>query len=256
VDIYLERRKYRRFKYEAIILHDLLTHQNIFDGKIANFSKGGLYFESDQTIQPGEEIFLKLTKPVEASAGDSLPQLPFVVKILWHTSLPASAFRYGYGAQYLDPQDTLVKTIESAETGKADRKHPPAQDEEDPREYPRRAYNKPLVFDYKNQYYRSLVTDISHGGIFIKTKLKISLGRKIIIVIPGSKIRQKSKIKGWIVRRNPEWFAVKFDRRSGRDPSARSDRRTAADRRAAADRRSGPDRRAEDRQERRGEHEN
>jgi Tfp pilus assembly protein PilZ len=99
------------------------------------------------------------------------------------------------------------------------------------------------VFDYKNQYYRSLVTDISHGGVFIKTKLKMSLGRKVIIVIPGSKIRKKSKIKGWIVRRNPEGFAVKFDRRSGEDISARSDRRT------------GSDRRAEDRQERSGKHE-
>ena len=243
MDIYIERRKYRRFKYEATILHDLLTRQNIFGGQIANFSKGGLYFESDQSIHTGEEIFLKLTKPAEASGGDSLPQLPFVVKILWHTNLPASAFRYGYGAQYLDPQDALVKTIESAEAGKTDRKHHAPQDDEDPREYPRRAYNKPLVFDYKNQYYRSLVTDISHGGVFIKTKLKMSLGRKVIIVIPGSKIRKKSKIKGWIVRRNPEGFAVKFDRRSGEDISARSDRRT------------GSDRRAEDRQERSGKHE-
>ena len=243
VDIYTERRKFRRFSYEAIISHDLLTRQKIFAGKIANFSKGGLYFESDQTIHPGEEIFLKLTKPADAPGDDSLPQLPFVVKILWHKSLQASAFRYGYGAQYLDPQDALVKTIESAEAGKTDRKHHAPQDDEDPREYPRRAYNKPLVFDYKNQYYRSLVTDISHGGVFIKTKLKMSLGRKVIIVIPGSKIRKKSKIKGWIVRRNPEGFAVKFDRRSGEDISARSDRRT------------GSDRRAEDRQERSGKHE-
>jgi Tfp pilus assembly protein PilZ len=249
VDIYIERRKFRRFKHEAIILHDLLTHQNIFAGKIVNFSKGGLYFESDQTIHPGEEIFLKLTKPADAPGDDSLPQLPFVVKILWHKSLPASSFRYGYGAQYLDPGDALVKNIESAETGKTDRKHHAAKDEEDPREYPRRTYNKPLVFDYKNQYYRSLVTDISHGGAFIRTKLKISLGRKVIIVIPGSKIRKKSKIKGWIVRRNPEGFAVKFDRRSGQEIRARSDRRTVSDRR------TGSDRRAEDRQERRGRHE-
>lgn len=255
MDIYIERRKYRRFEYEAVILHDLLTQQNIFAGKIANFSKGGLYFESDQTMHPGEEIFLKLTKPADESGGDSLPLLPFVVKILWHKSLQGSSFRYGYGAQYLDPEDALVKNMDSAETGKRDRKHHPLIDDEDPRKYPRRTYNKPLAFDYKNQYYRSLVTDMSHGGVFIKTKLKISLGRKITIVIPGSKIRKKSKIKGWIVRRNREGFAVKFDRRAGRDLSARSERRTVSERRAAFDRRTGPDRRAEDRQERRGNHE-
>jgi hypothetical protein len=149
VDIYIERRKFRRFKYEAIILHDLLTHQNIFAGKIVNFSKGGLYFESDQTIHPGEEIFLKLTKPADARGDDSLPQLPFVVKILWQKNLQAS-----------------------------------------------------------------------------------------------------SLIKGWIVRRNPEGFAVKFDRRSGQDLRARSDRRIVSGRR------TGTDHRAEVRHERRGKHEN
>ena len=248
--MHLERRKYRRFKFEAIILHDLLTHQNIYTGKIANFSKGGLCFESDQTIHPGEEIFLKLTKPSDESGDDSLSQLPFVVKILWQRGLPASSpFKYGYGAQYLDSADALVKNIEIADSGKTARKTKPATDDEDPREYPRRTFNKPLVFDYKNHYYRSLVTDISYGGAFIRTKLKITLGRKIVIVIPGSKIRKKSKIIGWIVRRNTKGFAVKFDRRSGRDISGRSDRRIRLDRR------TGLDRRAEDQQERRGKHE-
>jgi Tfp pilus assembly protein PilZ len=249
VDIYIERRKFRRFRSEAVILHHLLTHQKVYAGKITNFSKGGLYFESDQSIGPGEEIFLKLTKPANASGDESLPQLPFVVKILWHKSLTASSFRYGYGAQYLDPGDALVNNIQSAENGQKTWENKPAKADEDPREYPRRIYNKPLVFDYKNQYYRSLVTDISHGGVFIRTKLKISLGRKIIIIIPGSKIREKSKLKGWVVRRNTDGFGVKFERRSGPDINARSDRRIVSDRR------TGLDRRSEDQQERRSRHE-
>ncbi|UCD81713.1 MAG: PilZ domain-containing protein [Desulfobacterales bacterium] len=245
----MERRKYRRFKYEAIILHDLLAHQNIYDGKIANFSKAGLYFESDQTIQPGEEIFLKLTKPPNASGDDFLSQLPFVVKIVWQRKLQASTFRYGYGALYLDSRDALVKTIDPTEIEKAPIQNKNEADDEDPREHPRRAYNKPLVFDYNNRYYRSLVTNISRGGAFIRTRLKMSLGGKVIIVIPGSKIRKRSKLNGWIVRRNREGFAVKFDRRSGRKPSDQSDRRIRSDRRA------GLDRRDRDKQERRGKHE-
>ena len=42
-------------------------------------------------------------------------------------------------------------------------------------------------------------------------------------MIPGSKIRKKSKIKGWIVRRNLDGFGVKFDKRAGRDLRARPD---------------------------------
>ena len=237
MDIYIERRKYRRFEYEADISHDLLTHQNIYAGKISNFSKGGLYFESDQTIHPGEEIFIKLANPPASTGDDFLPQLPFDVKIVWRKNLPTSSFRYGYGAQYLDPGDALVKNLEPAEIKKKESAPDPAQGDEDPREYPRRVYNKPLVFDYKNQYYRSLVTNISRGGAFIKTQLKISLGKKIIIVFPGSKIRKKSKLKGLIVRRNPEGFAVKFARRSGRDLRAQSNRRNSFERRTGSDRR-------------------
>ena len=239
MDIYTERRKYRRFEYEAVISHDLLTHQDIYAGKIANFSKGGLYFESDQTIHPGEEIFIKLASPPEASGDDFLPQLPFEVKIVWHKNLPASSYRHGYGAQYLDPRDALVEDIETAEIEKTTLAINYTQNDEDPREYPRRTYNKPLVFDYKNQYYRSLVTNISCGGAFIRTQLKISLGKKVIILIPGSKIRRKSKLNGRIVRRNPEGFAVKFDRRSGHDLSDPSNHRTSFDRRTGLDRRDG-----------------
>ncbi|MEJ2170243.1 MAG: PilZ domain-containing protein [Desulfobacterales bacterium] len=228
MDIYIERRKYRRFKFEAFILHDLLTHQDIYAGKIGNFSKVGLYFESDQMIHPGEEIFLKLKKPPDPTGDDSLPQLPFVVKILWHKSLQASSYRHGYGAQYLDPGDALLKNGKPADIEGTGLQIHQTKADEDPRAYPRRIYNKPLVFDYENQYYRSLVKDISHGGAFIRTKLKISVGKKVIVVIPGSKIRKKSKVKGWIVRRNPEGFAVKFDRRS--------DRRSGSDRRGKSSR--------------------
>ncbi len=54
-----ERRIYRRFVCETDISHDLLAHSHIYKGKLQNFSKGGLYFESDQSIFPGEEVFIK-----------------------------------------------------------------------------------------------------------------------------------------------------------------------------------------------------
>jgi hypothetical protein len=81
------------------------------------------------------------------------------------------------------------------------------------------------------------------------TNQNIYTGRKIIIVIPGSKIRGKSKLNGWVVRRNQDGFAVKFDRRSSRNSSGQPDRRILSERR------TGMDRRDRDQQERRGKHE-
>ena len=47
VDFNSERRTHKRFVYEADISHDLLAHNHIYKGKLQNFSKGGLYFESE-----------------------------------------------------------------------------------------------------------------------------------------------------------------------------------------------------------------
>ena len=60
-----ERRYHKRFKYEAFISHDVSSNDIIHPGKMFNFSKGGLYFESDEPIYPDEEIFVlpKLALP-------------------------------------------------------------------------------------------------------------------------------------------------------------------------------------------------
>ena len=55
-----ERRRHKRFKYEAHVSHDVSANDSIHTGKMFNFCKGGLYFESDQYICPGEDIFVGL----------------------------------------------------------------------------------------------------------------------------------------------------------------------------------------------------
>jgi len=224
VDISIERRKYRRFEYEADISHDLLTHSKIFAGKIYNLSKGGFYFESDQTIYPGEDIFIKLENIKDYSGDDFLPQLPFDVKIIWYKDLQRSSFLHGYGAKYTDFNDSLSEIIHLPEFGQQKLHDNQAAADADPRNYPRRNYNRPLMIHYKNQNHRGVVTNISHGGAFIETQIKFPLGRKIVIVVPGSKFRPKAKLQGWVVRRNPQGFAVKFEIRSGRDLRAQLER--------------------------------
>ena len=94
-----ERRKHRRIKYEAVISHDVSNNGNIYPGKMFNFSKGGLYFESDQTIYPGEDIFVGLT--IHAASPGKEKQLLFEVKILWQEALEESARCCGYGGEFL-----------------------------------------------------------------------------------------------------------------------------------------------------------
>ena len=223
MDSTIERRQHRRFVYEADISHDILAHNSIYRGKLYNFSKGGLYFESDQSIFPGEEVFIKFKEQQESIEDDIMTQLPFGVEIVWQNDLPDSSYRFGYGANYIDLNDSLVKSVKIPENKQKNRQNREPDAEKDPREYPRRLYRRSLILSYKSRNYKGEFKNISRGGVFIKSGIRFMVGKPIQIVIPGSKIRKDISLKGWIVRINGDGFGVKFDFRSNRKRLKRLD---------------------------------
>jgi Tfp pilus assembly protein PilZ len=241
VDLNRERRIYRRFGYEADISHDLLAHNHIYKGRLCNFSKGGLYFESDQSIFPGEEVFIKFQNQPDSINDDVMAQLPFGVKIVWQNDLPDALFRFGYGAHYIDKNDSLVKTIKIPELQPQHLAPKTLDAEKDPREYPRTPYHKTIRLNYKDKYYRAEFSNISRGGVFIKTNIQFPVGKPIRIAMPGSKIRNDFYLKGLIVRINTDGFGVKFDKSfdHGIGVNLYQERRTGMDRRAKFERRVG-----------------
>lgn len=108
---------------------------------------------------------------------------------------------------------------------------------EDSRRHPRRLCNKPLFFTHKYRHFKGLATNISRGGAFVETERKISFGERINLIIRGSKNSKGVRLKGWIVRLNPDGVGVSFNRRSGRERRYDLDRRTGLDRRKIAKRR-------------------
>ena len=81
-----------------------------------------------------------------------------------------------------------------------------------------------------------MATDISRGGAFVATGSKISLGARINLVIARNKNRKGVRLRGWIVRSDPEGVGVSFDRRSDRERRFDLDRRTGLNRRKAGNR--------------------
>ena len=115
-----ERRRHQRFRYEALVSHDVSTDDNTHAGKMFNFCKGGLYFESDQNIYPGEDIFIGLANAADFPGKDT--QLVFEVKIIWYKELADSAFRYGFGGRFLNSYDSLDSLPETGQTEKNTKK--------------------------------------------------------------------------------------------------------------------------------------
>jgi Tfp pilus assembly protein PilZ len=228
----IERRKHKRYQYEAAISHDILSQEATPAGKIYNFSNNGLYFESNQTFYTGEEIFVEIIDHPRSS--DIGLELLFDVEIVWRKELQGSVFKKGYGAKISRPVESIEKTIaESIPPQSSPRRFPKPEkvEKKDARAYPRKACRKSLLFNYKNTICRGLLTSISRGGAFFKSQSRLSLGHKIKFVITIGRTRKNIKLMGWIVRLTPEGFAVTFDRRSGMERRYDLDRRIGRDRR-------------------------
>ena len=222
----------KRFTYKAEIYHDSLSPDVFYAATMHNFSKGGLYFESDQPLKIGDQINLRIKHPPPPSAQENIYELG--VEILWRKDLHYSSFKYGYGAKFINSNASLENIIDTTEL---EVQRSPQEDpkvEEDPRKHPRKSYNKSLFFIYDDQNHEGLITNISRGGAFIETHTNFSVGQILILVVPGRNSRKTFKLKGCIVRLGRSGVGVKFDRRkAARNRRSDLDRRTGLDRRAS-----------------------
>jgi len=108
---------------------------------------------------------------------------------------------------------------------------------EDSRKHPRRLCHKPLFITHKYRHLTGVATNISRGGVFVETARNISFGERISLIIHGSKHTKGVRLKGWIVRLDPNGVGVSFNRRADRERRYDLDRRTGLDRRKIAKRR-------------------
>jgi hypothetical protein len=74
------------------ILHNTPPADFFYNGQLRNYSKKGLYFESNEHLLPKNEISILLKK----SASGKIHVLD--VKIIWCKELQDSSFDFGYGA--------------------------------------------------------------------------------------------------------------------------------------------------------------
>lgn len=180
--------------------HCSITIENVKAGvmhraKMMNFSDNGLYFEADNLLQPGEEIFVGIDDSPFASSKDTYEC--YRVKVVWRKKLKKSAFYYGYGAKHtVDPRQ--AKMQKGAAAGWSDiRKHQ------------RKSYSKPIRFAAKEHIFEGFLKNISAAGVFIEADGNFSAGQILKFEIPLKK-NQKAKVKGKVVWSSPDGFGVKF----------------------------------------------
>ena len=217
-----DQRENKRYKYEATIWHDNLFPEIFYETKMYNLSKGGIYFESDQTLYAGEKIYIAIKDP---SASENDYKDCVQIEIKWRKNLADSNVQYGYGARFTDTANTLLKSIDTTDLVQERLPDNGHKYKKDSRQSPRSPYRRVTFFTTKNRNYKGFVTNISRSGAFIVTGYKFALGQKITLVIPGDKKHSDMKLNGSVVRLSPKGAGIKFDRRTGIERRKGGDRR-------------------------------
>lgn len=92
MDPNLENRDYFRYKCRAKILLETYSTGAYYQAKMLNYSRGGLYFESDYAPLPGTDIYIG----IENSPYDFGADL-YRAQVRWRTKLSRKKSKYSYG---------------------------------------------------------------------------------------------------------------------------------------------------------------
>lgn len=190
-----ENRDNARIKYKSPVTIENLKAGIIYQARMLNYSKYGLYFESDSLLRLGEDVFIGIEYSPYTDSKDTYECLR--AKIMWRRELPTSFFRYGYGVKY------------STDYAKQRSPNSSLKIVEDQRKHQRRPYSKPVLYSTKDQLIRGLTKDISPAGVFIESDHVLHSGQTVTLAVPLKKART-ARIKGKVVWSSPDGFAVKF----------------------------------------------
>jgi len=195
-----EKRENVRFdEYRPISVKDLKTGI-IHKATMLNYSKNGIYFETDSILAPGVEIYLGIEDSSHASFVDEFECK--LARIIWRKKLKQSFFNYGYGIKFISADNTN------------EQKWGNQKKDIDTRKHSRNQFVKSVLFVADNQILEGKSQNISPTGIFLTSKAKLRVGQTLILSLP-SKAKKDLKIKGEVVWSNHEGYGVKFLKKKG-----------------------------------------
>jgi Tfp pilus assembly protein PilZ len=190
-----ENRDNARIKYKSPVTIENLKAGIIYQARMLDFSKHGLYFETDSLLRLGDEVFIGIEYSPYADSHDTYECLR--AKIMWRRELSTSFFKYGYGVRYSIDYDKQKSRSGSLKIVEDQRKHT------------RKRYSQSIIFSTQNEILNGITKNISPSGVFIETHHRIEVGQIVTLVVP-LRSAKNARIKGEVVWTGPAGFGVKF----------------------------------------------
>ena len=195
----LERREDARIDQISPLKIKNLKSGKIHNARMFNYSKNGIYFESDSILHTGDHIYIGIQDSPYASSSGVVEY--YRAEIRWHKKLKDSYFEYGYGVELATAKNkqnlNKIATNDDKITNKA----------------PERPNRKTIKFSDHKKTYEGLIKDVSSSGIFFAIEETFEEGQVLTFEIP-QKNGNKAKISGQIVWVDDEGFGVIFTNKS------------------------------------------
>jgi Tfp pilus assembly protein PilZ len=191
----IENRKSTRFNHTSSLQVKDLQSGKIHNARMCNYSKEGVYFESDSVLNPGMQVYIGIQNSPYASLPDVLEY--HRAEIMWRRKLKRSFYQFGYGIKLgsLDNKQTLNSN--DIKRAKNSRKHF------------RKPYKQSTMFSTQNGIFEGTTKNISSSGVFVMSKKTFEVGQTLTLALQY-KDGKDVKINGEIVWTNDEGFGLKF----------------------------------------------
>ncbi len=187
-----EDRDSARLDHASSIQVQDIESGKIHKAKMLNYSKEGLYFESDSILNPGMQIYIGIQNSPYTTLPDVLEY--HRGELMWRKKLVKSFFRFGYSVK-------LASVANQQDLKWNERKNS--------RKHPRRQYNQFTLFTSQSGIFEGSIKNISPSGVFLISEKAFEVGQILTLVLPLKKGKQV-KAKGKIVWMNDEGFGIKF----------------------------------------------
>jgi len=207
-----DRRKEPRQDGRTRVTHEQLGRGVVPGGVMGNFSSQGMYFETDLSLAPGEEVYLGIEDSPYAPAAGTYECLRGTLR--WRRELRESEGRYGYGVQWAKEEDWLpvefepeVPALKPPAPGK-----PKARGES--RVHPRKNLRMPVHLELEGIPNRGTIRNLSAGGLFVECPEPVQKGQGVRLVIPPGAKNREIRLEGRVVWSNPAGFGLALRRRA------------------------------------------
>lgn len=203
-----ESRKNARFEHQSIIRHEDLDEGIYASSKMFNFSRNGLYFESNVVLEPGEKIFIGIeNSPYVDNPGT---YECYHAEIRWRKDLEYSMYKYGYGVLYCLIDTTIDPEARPAACPLPEPKTPPKKVEKDLRRFPRISLSKSVDFFTPRGAFSGILMNICRTGAYIETPNALRIGKRLTIALPFVNKGKGALVKAEVVWNDNNGFGVKF----------------------------------------------